>query len=127
MFKVIAMVMAVVMLALAPAPARAASGSRLRLESQARSSNPSMKYHARYEEESNRQRFKVEIENVRPGTKHVVAANGKVMGVITANQFGRGEMNLHVNWNGTNVPSLPRLKAGAVVTVDKLSSTLRRD
>ena len=125
MFKLIALVMAIVTLALAPSTARAAD-SRVRLEGRARQSNPSLKYNARYEEESSRQRFKVEIENVRPGTKHAVTAGGKPMGVITANEFGRGELNLHVNWNGTNVSSLPHFTPGTVVTVDKLSATLVR-
>jgi hypothetical protein len=124
MFKLVAVIVAMAMLALAPASARASS--TLRLEGTARSSNPSLKFNARYEEEAgrNRQRFDVQIENVRPGSKHMVLANGKPMGTITANQFGRGEMHLRVNWDGSNVPSLPHFKAGAVVTVDKLSTTL---
>jgi hypothetical protein len=125
MLKMIALVVALVCTMLVAMPARAAAaGSTLRLEARAQTSG--LKYTARYEEETPRmrQRFKVEIENVQPGSKHSFFHNGKMLGSITANSFGRGEVTLHVNWNGSNVPSLPRMKAGDVVRVDNLSATL---
>ncbi len=106
--------------------AEASAGTRL----QASMRGPGqLKAVGRYEERPRgnvtEQRFKVELQGAKPGTQFEVRVNGVVMGTITANGFGRGELDQRVNGDnpGTGVPSLPHIVAGNSITVGTLSGT----
>lgn len=129
--SLVALIAAVALILVTVSPARAAAD--VRLGARLADAGSPVKGAARYEERARgsltEQRLKVEIQNATPGATFSVRANGKVLGSITANALGRGELDLRVNGDnpGTGVPSLPHLKMGNTVTAGPLSGTLAND
>jgi hypothetical protein len=84
---------------------------------------------ARYRAETRgpavRARFDVSIEDADPKTSYEVAINGTVIGSITTNAFGMGEVTFRSpSDDPDDVPGTPSVRAGDVVSVGPISGVL---
>ena len=68
-----------------------------------------------------RKRLNVEVQRAIPGSTFDVALNGQFIGTITANQFGRGKIEL----NTQDGEAVPAVVAGDTLTVGSMTSTFR--
>ncbi|MFN0134111.1 MAG: hypothetical protein ACKVW3_16475 [Phycisphaerales bacterium] len=111
---------------------QAQAASTLKLQAVLRGSATATKAVAKYEEKPRgnltEQRFKVQVERATPGAQLPVFVNTTQLGMITINQFGRGQIDLRVNSDnpGTSVPSLPFMKAGDQVRVGAMTGAFVR-
>lgn len=79
-------------------------------------------------------RFKVEVEDASPGQQFTIIVRGKNFGTITANSFGRAELQLRtaafIDSPGDGIPmpdTFPSLKIGEVVKIGSLNVTMQLD
>jgi hypothetical protein len=71
-------------------------------------------------------RLKVEVERFKPGVKNTILLNGRVIGTITANRFGRAEVNFRSRSDDRNVQGRPPvIKRGDRIQVGKVAGTFR--
>lgn len=103
---------------------------RIRIEARMTAGNDLEQADAKYEERPRNgvinQRFSVEVEDFAPGAVLEVAVEGAIVGTITVNDFGMGELQLRsrVDDPGDGTPiqgDFPFLRAGDSVTVGPLS------
>ena len=115
---------AIVSIALFSPRALAATDVRLEATARAGASKAVSKYEERSRGGQVQQRFQVQVERMVAGSQLAVTVNGKLMGTITVNQFGRGSLDQRVGSDdpGTPVKSLPHMQAGDTVTVGTLSA-----
>lgn len=125
MFKSLIVVLVAAACMLFTSTARAAD---LRLEARASAAGTSAKGKAVYEERGPiQQRLKLEVQNAVPGTQFPVLIGGKPIATLTANSFGRAEVELRVGGDDVNkaVKSLPRITAGMTVRIGTLTGTFQ--
>ena len=131
MWKIVLAALASLAFVAVPAPALASKGddNRLMLQAQTGVGNiPKAKatFESRRQGNSLENRLKVQVERFRPGTTHPVLLNGRVIGKITANQFGRAEINWRTRSDDRgNLGAPPPVKRGDRIQVGKLVGTFR--
>ncbi len=111
-----------------------AKAGEVRLEAvlTASASNDPIKGKAQYRER-NRRQFSVEVAGFQPGDRFDVMISGAVVGTVTIDDFGVGDLNYDSNFEpGLDDPStkfppnFPALDGGELVVVGPLSGTLQR-
>lgn len=122
--------LSLVFVAALPPPALAkGGGDRYQLTAQTGVGNiPKAKavYEVRERGSQREIRLKVQIERFRPGTVHNILLNGRVIGKITANQFGRAEVNWRTRSDDPgNRGRPPAIKRGDRIQVGRLVGTFR--
>lgn len=113
--------------------AKASKAARpLRLSGSVGNDNAGVKARARYEERTKNstiiKKFDVEITGAQAGQTFPVTVQGKLVGTVTINTLGRGELELRTTPDSPGdlpIPaSFPSLKAGDTVQVGTLNITL---
>lgn len=82
--------------------------------------------------ERGRRQFSVQVEGLQPGDRYDVMISGAVVGTITIDPFGIGDLNYDSNFEpgfddpATQFPpNFPALDGGEMVVVGPLSGTLQ--
>ncbi len=82
--------------------------------------------------ERGRRQFSVQVEGLQPGDRYDVMVSGSVVGTVTIDAFGFGDLNYDSNFEAglddpatQFPPNFPALDGGETVTVGPLSGTLQ--
>lgn len=98
---------------------------RADLEGPATLASGNARYRAETRGPAIRARFDVSIEDADPKTTYEVTLNGTVIGTITTNAFGMGEVTFRSpSDDPDDLPGTPSVRAGDVVSVGPISGVL---
>lgn len=87
---------------------------------------------ADFRQRNGRRQFSVQVEGLTPGDAFDVMAAGQVVGTITINALGVGDLNYDDNFEAGDDPAtrfpanFPAVKAGTSIQVGALSGTVQR-